>query len=105
MKIFDKFGNEHPTVEAALAAEKAQDEKVAEERARKEKLISERAARAKEVENAFKNLAECNKEYKDLLNDFVKDYGSYHYTISENDTNNMNDWDVIEGLFNTFFNF
>lgn len=39
-------------------------------------LKEERASRAKEVEDA---LAHANE----LLNNFVKDYGSFHYTIKD----------------------
>lgn len=104
MRIFGKDGKEYTTYEAALAADKAYDEMVAGEKARKEKLKAERATRAKEVEDAFKAITTANKKYQDLLNAFVKDYGSYHCTISDSDsnTNNMS-WKLLDDLFSTFF--
>lgn len=97
MKIFDKMGREHDSVEAALAAEAEYDKLVAEEEARKKKLTSDRAERAKEVEEAFKEASEANKKYVDLLNKFVTDYGSYHKTISGNSFNYS---DLIDRIFN-----
>lgn len=64
-KIFD-------TPEDLKKAEKAHKEKLAVE----EKKRAERSARAKEVEEAY-------KAYKKLLDDFVKDYGSFHMTIND----------------------
>ena len=97
MRIFDKMGNEHTSVEEALAAEKEYDQKVAEKEARKKKLSSDRAARAKEVEEAFKEACDANKKYVDLLNAFVDDYGSYHKTISDKSFNYSN---LIDRIFN-----
>ena len=63
-------------------AEKDLNKKEAEEKAKRE----ERGARAKEVEEAYKN-------YKKLLDAFIKDYGSYHMTLNQSDS-----------LFDFFFN-
>ena len=38
-------------------------------------LVEQRASRAKEVENAYK-----------VLNDFCKDYGSYHFSVTGQET-------------------
>jgi hypothetical protein len=43
--------------------------------------------RAKEVDVAY-------EKYKDLLNAFVKDYGTYHYEIK---------FPMIDEIINTFF--
>lgn len=104
MRIFGKDGNEYESYKAALDADKAYDEMVAEEEARKEKLKADRATRAKEVEDAFKAIAAANKNYQDLLNAFVKDYGSYHCTISDCDVNDTG-WKLVDSLINTFFKF
>ena len=52
------------------------------------KKSEERAARAKEVEDAYQSYLDAqkvanekNKEYKKLLDAFLKDYNSYHSTI------------------------
>ena len=104
MRIFAKDGKEYKTYHEALAAEKKYDEMVAEENARKEQLKADRATRAKEVEDAFKAVAAANKNYQEVLNAFVKDYGSYHCTISDSDINNA-DWKLIDNLINTLFKF
>jgi len=68
----------------------AYEEKRAEEEANKLKKEQEREARRKEVEDARKN-------YKDLLNKFVDDYGSYSETTSEAD------YPFITSLFKDFY--
>lgn len=57
------------------------------------KQKEERANRAKEVEEAY-------KKYLDLRSKFVKDYGSYHMTITENDLKDLS----VNSLFD-FLNF
>ena len=49
-------------------------------------LVEQRASRAKEVENAYKNLLDARKAYIKVLNDFCKDYGSYHFSITGQET-------------------
>ena len=81
----------YPTFKECEAAEKeAEKQKKKEEKAKnkKEKLSAERKARADEITEALKKVYEdCNK-YQNLVKDFVKDYGSYHYSIT---TDNYND--------------
>ena len=50
------------------------------EKIKKERLANERKARAAEVENARQALNEAQKNYHKVLEAFIKDYGSYHYT-------------------------
>lgn len=104
MRIFGKDGKEYDSYKAALDADKAYDEMVAEKAAREEKLKADRATRAKEVEEAFKAVAAANKNYTDLLNAFIEDYGSYHCTISDSNMND-NGWKLLDNLFDTFFKF
>jgi len=40
------------------------------------KYREKRAAKAKEIEIAYNN-------YKKLVNEFVKEYGSYHYSVTD----------------------
>ena len=98
MKIFDKMGNEHATVDEAIAAEKEYDDAVTKEKARKENLAAERKERAKEVEEAYKAILEAQKAYNEKLDAFVKDYGSFHMTVKTGDNNPFN-------LFEPFFGF
>ena len=95
MKIYDKMGKEHATVDEALAAEKEYDEAVAKEKARKENLAKERKDRAAEVEEAYKVVLEAQKVYKAKLDAFIEDYHSFHTTIKSDDPN----------LFSIFFPF
>ena len=98
MKIYDKMGKEHATVDEALAAEKEYDEAAAKEKARKENLANERKERAKEVEDALQAVVDAYKGYEEKLNAFVRDYGSFHATIRTGEGNPFN-------LFEPFFSF
>lgn len=83
--------------EKEVAEQKAQEEaKIAEEKAKKEALSKERGERAKVVEEAIVELTELRKEcsakirekeksVRDLIDDFVKDYGSFHYSYRSGD--------------------
>ena len=66
---------------AEVAVKKAEAEKVAQ----KKKLAENRANRAKEVENLRKNMVAAQKAYKEALEAFVKDYGTYHFSTSSFD--------------------
>ena len=70
-EILDKYSED----EKALA--KAEQEYL-DKKAAADKLKSERADRAKEVEDAYKH-------YYELLHAFVKDYGSFHMSLSTAD--------------------
>ena len=72
------YNSEEELNKAEAALIKVQEE----EKAKKDA----RAKRAKEVEEAYKN-------YKKLLNDFIKDYGHFHMTINEPES-------VFDFLFN-----
>ena len=69
----EKTKKRYDTVEECEAAEREFEVAIAEEKERKEKLATERKDRAKEVEEAF-------KKAHALLNDFAKDYGSFHFS-------------------------
>lgn len=66
---------------AEVAVKKAQEEK----ELAKKKLSEARASRAKEVENLRKNMIAAQKAYKEALEAFVKDYGTYHFSTSSLD--------------------
>ena len=70
-----------------LEAEKIFQEKQEKAIIEKKKKDAERSARAKEVEDAY-------IAYKKLLNQFIKDYGSYHQTIKDNDS-----WSILDVMF------
>ena len=97
MKIYsEKTNKEYATVEECLKAEeafdKAEAEKkaakekaLAEKKAKEEKLVVERKERAKEIEDAMKAVKEAEDKYRELLNAFIRDYKSYHYTTTDPD--------------------
>lgn len=80
-KVFD-------TVAELEAAEKELSEKELAEKKKKE----ERSARAKEVEEAYKKVDEAKKVADDLLEAFIKDYGSYHTSVKEVKPTSVLDW-------------
>jgi len=73
MKYYsEKTRDLYETEEELKAAEKAKDEEILAEQEKR----NARAKRAKEVEEAYLN-------YQKLLKDFIKDYGSYHMSIKD----------------------
>lgn len=56
------------------------------------KAREERAARAKEVDEAY-------KKYLELRNAFVKDYGSYHYSITQTTDKPVDVFSIFNDLF------
>ena len=53
------------------------------EKEKKEKIAAERKARAAEVEEARKEMVTAQNHYKEVLEAFVRDYKSYHYTTTD----------------------
>lgn len=92
--------------DAESIAKKAECEK----RARETKLKNERAARAKVVDAAFEDYRKAKetvkKKYSDanaLLDAFVKDYGTYHVSISEKNKRADNFDELFSELINSLF--
>ena len=97
IKIYsDKTNKYYPTVEEANKAEaaliekekieqamRAQKEKEAQ--AKREKLANERKERAAAVEADRKAMVAAQKKYRDSLDAFVKDYGTYHFSTASVD--------------------
>ena len=78
MKYFSEITEKmYDTPEELETAEK---EVLDEQKAQEEKL-AKRAERAKEVEEAYALAADVKEQADKLLNEFVKDYGSFHTTI------------------------
>ena len=74
---------------AEVAYDKEQEAALAKQRDRKN--------RAEEIKKAREVLRNAQKNYQDLVNKFVKDYGSYHETYSKES-------DSLEQiLYNLFF--
>lgn len=99
MRFISENGKVFDTIEACKAEEskiaearaKAEAE-AAERKAKKEALAKERATRAKEVEDAIKHA-------NTLMDAFVRDYGSFHMSINEDNHLPFNSLlDAIFGL-------
>lgn len=84
--------------ECKQAEEIAAEKERAEEK-RKSELAENRKARAKEIEDAYRAIMEAQEKYDNLLTEFVKDYGSFHMTISE-PRKRLDPW---KDIFNLFF--
>ena len=82
MKYYsDKTKKIYDTVEDLQKAETEYDKAHAAEIAKQK----ERKARAEEINKARKELVDAQDRYNDLISKFVKDYGSYHTTYTDND--------------------
>lgn len=96
MKYFSEITNSvYDTEQELIEAE----ELVAKEEEKKEIAKKERADRAKEIDEAIKVAAEAQKKVDELIDEFVRDYGSYHATFK--DTNFK---PFTSPLFDIFFN-
>ena len=98
--VTKKFYNDVKVLEADEAAVvKAEEERKAELIKKQEadkKLKEQRAARADEITQAIKERDAAQKKVNELINKFIKDYGSYHYTWSS---------ELIDDAFKTVFKF
>lgn len=121
IKIYsDKTQKFYDTVEDANKAEKEaiqaenrervlRERKAAEEKEKKEKEAAERKALAAEIEEARKTMLKvqknckeqidaAQKDYRNKINAFVKQYGSYHWS-----SNSADDVPTLFDIFNPFF--
>lgn len=102
----DVTGKLYETEEACVKAEqevleakrKEEEAKEAKEAARKEreKKAGERKTRADEIEEARKAMVASQRKYRELVNKFCEDYGTYHYSTSS--------FDGLPTLFDTLDN-
>ena len=74
---------------------------VAKKNAEKEKAVAERKTRAKEVEDARKAMITAQHKYREVLEAFTKDYGSYHLSLTGEDAKKMAP--TLFDIFNPFF--
>ena len=88
-KLFNSVEELQAAEDKVNAAKRVEEEKKAQLKAQREK-------RAKEVEDAFKLAAEAQKKANELLNAFVKDYGSFHTTMKNAP---VSLWDIFSDLF------
>lgn len=97
--ISEKTGKNYDSVEACLADEKKYDEEQAKAKEKREKLANTRKERAAEVEEAYRAILKAQKTYREKLNQFVEDYGSFHMTIRTGEANPFN---FLDRLFDWF---
>ena len=96
MKYFSEITEKvYDTPEELETAEK----EVLDEQKNQEEKIAKRAERAKEVEEAYALAADVKEQADKLLNEFLKDHGSFHTTVMRpvKRINVFDDW------FNLFF--
>ena len=72
------YNTEKECIEAEQAIVKARDAK----KAKEEKLSKERAERAKSVDEKRIAYVKALEDYREEVQKFVKDYGSYHMSYS-----------------------
>ncbi len=86
MKFYSESLNKmFDSADACAEAESTHEKALAEAEAKKKALADERANRAKEVEEAYKVAVDAKKAYNEKLQDFLKDYGSFHCTFKNVD--------------------
>ena len=73
------------TEKDCVKAEKDYTEKLQKEEAEKKALLEKRSTRAKEVEALYKEAVEAKKAYDKALQEFLKDYESFHMTVKTTD--------------------
>lgn len=93
-EVLRKF---YESAEECAKAEKDYFNKAEAEKKEKEQRSAERKARAKEVEDAYKAVADAQRNYRKLRDAFCKDYGSFHMTFSNSDFE-----DIYEEFFRIF---
>lgn len=102
MKYYSTELNElFDSEEALVKAEKAEVEKKEKAEAELKAKKADRAKRAKEVEKAFKDAMKAQQQADELLNSFIKDYGSFHATFDSDDFYGNN---LMFSLFDKLFN-
>lgn len=77
-KLNELFDNEENLTKAEHDFDVKERQKEQERKAKSEA----RAARAKEIDEARSAMVEARKAYVKLVNNFAKDFGSYHSTIT-----------------------
>lgn len=100
MKFYSEKLNKMYDDEKSLAkAEDEYDVRVAAEKAKQEQLANTRKERAKAIEEQYKKVVEARNEYKKLVDDFTKDYGSFHMSVKSNNLADMDLFDLFKYAF------
>ena len=101
--ISDVLGKEFTSVEECQKAEEEYSKQLAEKEAKKQELMTQRKERASEIEQSYQKVLEARKEYNKLVDNFVKDYGSYHFSVTKN-IDKLEPLFPLSGWFDDIFN-
>jgi hypothetical protein len=91
----------YDSADDCAAAEKELAEKKALATREKEELAAKRKEDADKIKEILERRNNIEKEYRDAVNDFVKKYGSYHYTYTSNNLPSFRSW--IDDWFDNWF--
>ena len=96
-KLNKVFESEEECVEAENKFELAKQEKEEKEK----RLTQERKERAHEIEEQYKKIMDDRKEYRKMVDDFIRDYGSFHCTFKNNEPvfSDMDLFDLLKYAF------
>ena len=96
-KLNKVFESEKECVEAENKFELAKQEKEEKEK----RLTQERKERAHEIEAQYKKIMDDRKEYRKMVDDFIRDYGSFHCTFKSNEPvfSDMDLFDLLKYAF------
>ena len=96
-KLNKVFESEQECVDAENKFELAKQEKEEKEK----RLTQERKERAHEIEEQYKKIMDDRKEYRKLVDDFIRDYGSFHCTFKSNEPvfSDMDFFDLMKYAF------
>ena len=96
-KLNKVFESEKECEEAENKFELAKQEKEEKEK----RLTQERKERAHEIEEQYKKIMDDRKEYRRLVDDFIRDYGSFHCTFKSSEPvfSDMDFFDLLKYAF------
>lgn len=100
MKFYsEKLDKLFDDAKSLAKAEDEYDVRIAAEKAHAEQLATTRKERAKAIEEQYKKVVEARNEYKKLVDDFTKDYGSFHMSVKSNNLADMDLFDLFKYAF------
>ena len=103
-KKFYKTEKELVEAEKAYDAEQAEATKKANERKTRAKAVEKAYKHAEEVrKEAAEQIRKADKEYYDLKNKFVKDYGAFHWSIDDCDSDSDEALDAFSNILRVWF--
>ncbi len=100
MKFYsEKLNKMYNDEKSLVKAEEEYDVRVAAEKAHAEQLAATRKDRAKAIEESYKKVVEARKEYKKLVDEFTRDYGSFHMSVKSDNLADMDLFDLFKYAF------